>query len=116
MLVSPPDRSGLGAGMPLKRSTIWILLAVWAVAMVLSGLALLEPPEGDGFTRGLNRIMSFLSWQIAGALIALGLWFGVRPLDPGDVLRRLGRLTGWWAMALFGLVAIWVLVAVIGSL
>lgn len=101
--------------MRLSRSSILILLALWVAAMVLSGLALMADPTGDGFTRGLNRIMGFLSWQAAGMILALGLWIGVRPLPRGELLRWLGRAPGWWAMGVAALVVLWIAVGVIGS-
>ena len=85
----------------LSRPTLWILLALWGFAMLLSARALTADPTGDGFVRGLNRVMGFLSWQLAGAVLSLGLWFGSKPLPKGDILRRLGRAPGWWGAFLF---------------
>ncbi len=101
--------------MTLSRSSIRILLVLWIGTMALAGFALLQDPTGDGFTRGLNRIMGFLSWQLAGAILALGLWIGTRGLPKGDVLRRFGRVPGWWSLGLLGIVLIWIAIGVIGA-
>jgi hypothetical protein len=90
--------------MQLSRRTIWILLAIWALAIGLSCMSLLEPAAGSGFTRGINRLTGFLSWQMAAAVAALILWFGVRDLPSGDVLRRLGRIPGWWSLGLLAVI------------
>lgn len=90
--------------MQLSRRTIWILLAIWALAIGLSGMSLLEPAEGSGFTRGMNRLTGFLSWQMAAAVTALILWLGVRHLPRQDMLRRLGRIPGWWSLGLLAVI------------
>ena len=60
----------------MRQRIIWLLLAVWAVLFAMSGLQILQPPEGDSFTRGLNRISGFVQYQgfaLVFALILLGL-------------------------------------------
>lgn len=99
----------------LSRPVILVLLALWAGAMLLSGLALTAEPTGDGFTRGLNRITGFLGWQVAGAVLAMALWFGVRALPKGAALRWLGRAPGWWAIGIVALVVLWIAVGLIGA-
>ena len=94
--------------MKVSRSTIWTLLALWLGAMGLSALALTAEPVGDGFTRGLNRITGFLSWQMAAAILAPILWLAVRPLPRGDRLRWMGRLPAWWALGVLLLVLVWI--------
>lgn len=83
--------------------------------MGLSIVAMGAEPDGSGFTRGMNRITGFLGWQMAAAVTALALWVGVRPLPRGDKLRRLGRVPGWWALALVLLVVGWFAVGVFGT-
>jgi hypothetical protein len=67
---------------------IWILLAAWAVALGLSVLPTLEPPTGDGFTRGLNRITGFFQFQALALLIGLVI-LALRGRAEGAWLRRL---------------------------
>jgi hypothetical protein len=47
---------------------------VWLVLFVVS-FAVLQTtsPSGDGFTRGLNRIASFLTWQGAAFVVSMAL-------------------------------------------
>lgn len=101
--------------MSLPRAAIWTLLLLWALFMGLSLLALTAEPTGEGFLRGLNRVTGFLGWQMGAAVVAFLLWLGVRPLDRGEMLRRLGRLPGWWAVMLLGLLLAWIAIGVIGS-
>jgi uncharacterized membrane protein YhaH (DUF805 family) len=101
--------------MRLSRSSFWILMILWVGAMGLSGLALTAEPTGDGFTRGLNRIMTFLSWQLGGAIIALGLWIAVQPVPKGDLYRWIGRGPGWWALLLLAVFVGFIAYGVIGS-
>jgi hypothetical protein len=54
------------------RNIVYALAAVWAVLMAASlVLSLGAEAEGDGFTRGLNRIVSFLTWQAAAFVVAV---------------------------------------------
>jgi len=49
-----------------------LLAAVWALLVAISFLTLaLLPADGDGFTRGLNRVMAFLGWELAALLVAI---------------------------------------------
>lgn len=61
-------------GMTSERAsaTLIIMLLIWTAIMGASvlGYALTEP-SGDGFTRGLSRMMTFLGWQLAAMVIAL---------------------------------------------
>jgi hypothetical protein len=42
---------------------VYALGAAWAALFLASFLALAAEPAGDGFTRGLNRLASFMTWQ-----------------------------------------------------
>lgn len=55
----------------MRPSTLWILFALWAAAYAVSVLQFNAAPEGDGFTRGLNRLEGFLQWQVIAAIPAL---------------------------------------------
>lgn len=93
-----------------NRTAIWVVLALWALAMMLSGFALTAEPTGDGFTRGLNRITGFVGWQAAALVLALIAWLLARGLDAGDRLRWMARVPGCWAILL--IVGLAILIAV----
>jgi hypothetical protein len=56
----------------------------------------------------MNRITGAVSWQMAAAVLAPILWLGVRPLPRGDLLRWLGRVPAWWALAVLVLILGWI--------
>jgi len=72
----------------MRQGLIWILLALWAIAVGLSVLPMLEPPTGDGFTRGMNRITGFFQFHALALLIGLVI-FAFRGRAEGLWLRRL---------------------------
>lgn len=79
------------------------LLAIWAGVYAGSVLQLLLlEPSGDGFTRGLNQIMAFLSWQMLAAILGFTAWFIGRKHNPARGLRILLRLPLILAGLLFG--------------
>lgn len=71
-----------------RHTALKIVLLVWVAIMGISflGYALTET-SGDGFTRGLNRIMVFLGWQIAGLVIAVICLFLRARVERGRPLR-----------------------------
>jgi hypothetical protein len=79
---------------------IWLLLALWAGAMAASAFALAAESVGDGFLRGLDRVIGFFGWQLVAAVLALLVWIAGRPLPKGTVLRWLARVPGWWCVAM----------------
>jgi len=93
-----------------NRTAICVVLALWALAMMLSGFVLTAEPTGDGFTRGLNRVTGFVAWQAAALILALIAWLFSCGLEAGDRLRWVARIPAWWAMVL--LVGLAVLIAV----
>ena len=79
------------------------LLAIWAGVYAASVLQFLfSEPSGEGFTRGLNQIMAFLSWQLLATIIGFTAWFIGRKRSPGRALRLLLRLPLILAGLLFG--------------
>ncbi|MEM1272209.1 MAG: hypothetical protein AAGF88_00245 [Pseudomonadota bacterium] len=80
--------------------------------MLLSGLALTADATGDGFTRGLNRLMGFLLWQCAATALAILLFVLSRRLGIGG-LRRAARLPAalavlFWVLLVGSIaVAVW---------
>jgi hypothetical protein len=83
----------------MRHGLIWILLALWAVAVAMSVLATLEPPTGDGFTRGLNRVTGLLQFQALALLIGLVI-LALRGRAEGLWLRRLMLVPVFMALAL----------------
>jgi len=61
---------------------VYALGAAWAALFLASFVALLTEPSGDGFTRGLNRLASFMTWQ--------GAAFGLAMLSALVTSRRAG--------------------------
>jgi hypothetical protein len=54
------------------RTIVYALGGAWLVLMALSlALSLGAEAEGDGFTRGINRIVSFLTWQAVAFVVAV---------------------------------------------
>jgi hypothetical protein len=54
------------------RALVYTLAGVWVVLMGVSlALSLGAEAEGDGFTRGLNRIAAFLTWQAVAFVVAI---------------------------------------------
>jgi hypothetical protein len=55
-----------------SKQLVYLSAAVWLVLFVASFVVLqATEPQGDGFTRGLNRVASFLSWQGAALVVAI---------------------------------------------
>lgn len=64
-----------------KSPTAAVALAfgLWALAFGLSlYLAATTVPDGDGFTRGMNRIGTFFRWQFLAFALALVTWMTAR--------------------------------------
>ena len=94
----------------MRRLHLIILLTgLWAALYAASILvAWHTAPAGDGFTRGLNRVMLFFQYQIGAAAVALVVWWLGRAL--GQRWQRwLSRMPLILALALF-LLAVGVIV------
>lgn len=77
-----------------RTAIFWGLVVLWGA---LFGAAFLgawaTPATGDGFTRGLNKVMVFLSMQaVAGAVAAVVLVVGRRLFERGSFGRRISWL------------------------
>jgi len=84
-----------------KQRLIWGILVVWLGIYAWSITALLTtPPEGDGFTRGMNRLTTFASWQLAAGFLGLFIWRLGQVFERGSVARWLSRLPILLAFAL----------------
>lgn len=87
-----------------RGAIFWGLVVLW---VALFGAAFLgawaTPATGDGFTRGLNRVMVFLSMQVvAGVVAAVVLVTGRRLFEPGSF----GRRVSWAPAACAGLLVL----------
>lgn len=71
-----------------RHTGLKILLLLWLAVMAGSFLAFqLTAETGDGFTRGLNRVLAFVGWQFAGLIIALICLFLRARVEWGRPLR-----------------------------
>jgi hypothetical protein len=67
------------------KTIVYALGGVWLALFILSFIMLqVVGASGDGFTRGLNRIAAFLSWQGAALVVAMILeWVTRRAVERG---------------------------------
>lgn len=76
-----------------KQAVFWLSLTVWAALYAWSFMSFATMERtGDGFTRGLNRVGSFLLWQFAAGLTAIFVWHRSRAHKDSALIRRLARL------------------------
>ncbi|NCO87692.1 MAG: hypothetical protein GW886_13775 [Rhodobacterales bacterium] len=79
------------------------LLVAW---FVLHALALMAfswvAPTGDGFTRGMNRLLLAVGLQMAAAVLGVAAFVLGRALPPGHRLRRIA----WVPLILAGLLVL----------
>lgn len=95
--------------MPRSR-TVQVLLILWVLCMAASAASLALEPTGDSFTRGLNRVIWMLAFQIAACLLAIPLWLHSR--QEVGLARWIARLPGVLALALgAGLAVLFISVA-----
>jgi hypothetical protein len=87
------------------------MAAVWLMLFITSFVVLqLTSPTGDGFTRGLNRIVAFMTWQIAALVLAtVGALLTYRFGGAGG---KHGKLLGYAPLA-FSVLLIGLFVAII---
>lgn len=90
----------------MQRSLVWGLAALWLAAWAGSFFAFqITDPTGDGFTRGLNRLMAFLGWQLAAGFLGGLLWIVGREVPQTALGRWLLRAPALLALLLFGALA-----------
>lgn len=93
-----------------QRTVVWILALLWAAAWGGSFVAFaITDPTGDSFTRGLNRLMAFLGWQLAAGFLGGLVWMAGRGLAATPLGRWLTRVPALLAIVLFGALAATVL-------
>ena len=76
-----------------KRLVLTGLFALWvfAFAYAFYALATLEP-TGDGFTRGANRITTYLGWQGVAGMAGLAIFAVGQGWPKGATVRTLSRV------------------------
>ena len=80
---------------------LMVLLAAWAVVYGYSIYFLLTvSPQGDGVTRGLNRISGFLGWQGLAGIIAFACWGIGWAFARSSSIRRISAVPMAMALAL----------------
>jgi hypothetical protein len=82
----------------MQTRVIRTVAALWAALFLASFLALLvTEPAGDGFTRGLNRLASFMTWQGVAFLPAIVCAFLAYRSAGGDAPQS--KLLGYGPLA-----------------
>lgn len=67
------------------KTIAYVWLCAWAVVFALSFFVTANTGAKDfGFTRGLNRVTTFVGWQFAATILALVVWSYVRQFDSGS--------------------------------
>lgn len=90
----------------MQRTLVWGLAALWLAAWAGSFIAFqMTGPTGDGFTRGLNRLMAFLGWQLAAGFLGGLLWIIGQDMPQTALGRWLLRAPALLALLLFGALA-----------
>lgn len=88
-----------------RRHWVVLLGGLWAVLYAASFVvAWYTAASGDGFTRGLNRVMVFGQYQIGAGMLAVPVWWLGRTL-PRRWQRWLARAPALLAVALLVLIA-----------
>lgn len=89
----------------MLRRFVYVLAIGWLLAMVLSVLLpALTPATGDGFTRGLNRVGTFLVWQTVALGVAIVVI--VMSRSAADRSGRLFKLAAFGPMSVSGLMVL----------
>jgi len=74
------------------KKIAFVLLGIWALAYGGSFVSfIITDPSGDGFTRGLNRLTTFLGWQFAAGILAVIIWSLGKHFGAGSKGRWLCR-------------------------
>jgi hypothetical protein len=88
-----------------RHTGLQILLLLWLAVMAGSVLAFQwTAADGDGFTRGMKRVMSFFGWQLAGLVLALVCLLLRAKVAPGRALRWIALVPAGVALLQVGLI------------
>lgn len=89
-----------------RRLLLTVLIAVWLLAYGYSFVAFaLTQPDGDGFTRGANRVLQFLGWQGVAGIVAVAVFGVSRAWPKGTAVRRLASAPLGLALLLVAAIA-----------
>ena len=90
------------------RTVLWGLIGLWGLLFAGAFIAFaMTDPTGDGFTRGINRVMAFLGWQLAAGAVAILVWLLRKRFERGTFERWAARVpAGLFSFLVFGLVAL----------
>ena len=76
-----------------RRLLLTGLMALWALAFAYAFVAFwTTAPSGDGFGRGLNRVVTYLGWQGIAGMLAVAIWGVGRGWPKGSSARRLSAV------------------------
>ncbi len=82
-----------------------ILFAAWVLAFGYAFVAFwTTAPTGEGFTRGTNRVVTYLGWQGVAGMVAIAVWGVGRGWPKGSSARWLSVVP--MALALLHVAAI----------
>ena len=88
---------------PPPHLLLTVLFALWAMAFVYAFVGFATAvPEGSGFTRGMNRITTFLGWQGIAGLLGLCVFGVSRGWGKGTSVRKLGLVPLGLSLCIFG--------------
>jgi len=78
------------------RRAVILFSSLWLICSVLTYVhPIFIEPNGDGFTRGLNRLGAALGWQAAASLFALLAYLaGVGKLASSPLFKWISRIPG----------------------
>lgn len=98
------------------RYFLYLLLALWLAAYAGSFLQFMfTEASGDGFTRGMNRVMAFLGWQLVAAMLGGMIWLVAARLPHRPLVRWLMRLPAVLGLLLLLAIGALILYARIGN-
>ena len=96
----------------MRGKIVHVLAALWLVPFAVSfAMFLTTAPTGDSFTRGLNRITVFLTWQ--GAAFVVAMLAGLATWQVGANGGKNIKVIGYAPLAVSALLVA-TLVAIIG--
>jgi len=79
-----------------NQATLLLLMAMLALWVAAWGYSFVfvffTDAQGDGFTRGLNRITGFLGWQGIAGMFAFACWGVGRGFPAKSGIRRISSL------------------------